>query len=306
MKLKKFANKKFVIYLRRRKKPKKKRYKKERVLRVATLNIGHGRGVYPHQIFLTKEKVAKNLSRIAYELQRQSIDIIALQEADGPSIWSGNFNHIVSLASLGGNYNCYYGLHNPFKLGKIRVSSGAAILSSYPLYNCESVRFATSWKDTKGFVIATISIPQWGYKLVDIVSLHLAPWSSKLREKQTELLIEFLNKKRSVKNKHPLIVMGDLNCEYDAKELKLLTKELNLKCYSSGKATFPIHMPFRRIDWILISKELVFSCYLTNPTPLADHLMVTADIIIPKPFLKQAKETRGHYIERSSHGQRNR
>ena len=63
-------------------------------LRVMTLNMAHGRGDSFHQLLQTTDTTMGNLDAIALMLNREQPDVIALQEADGPSFWSGNFNHI--------------------------------------------------------------------------------------------------------------------------------------------------------------------------------------------------------------------
>ena len=70
-------------------------------LRIMTLNIAHGRGDSFHQLLQRSATTVANLDVIASLLKDSGADVVALQEADGPSFWSGNFSHIDYLADNG-------------------------------------------------------------------------------------------------------------------------------------------------------------------------------------------------------------
>ena len=63
-------------------------------LRVMTLNLAHGRGEAFHQLFQKSTTIIQNLDEISAMLKREQADVVALQEADAPSFWSGNFHHV--------------------------------------------------------------------------------------------------------------------------------------------------------------------------------------------------------------------
>ena len=73
------------------------------ILRIVTLNIAHGRNQAANQLLLGKQDIEKNLKTIAQVLRESGADVIALQEADGPSRWSGNFDHIGYQTGCDGN-----------------------------------------------------------------------------------------------------------------------------------------------------------------------------------------------------------
>jgi hypothetical protein len=56
-------------------------------LRLLTLNVAHGRKLATHQALLSPATVRKNLEEIASVLRESRADVVALQEADGPSAW---------------------------------------------------------------------------------------------------------------------------------------------------------------------------------------------------------------------------
>ena len=68
---------------------------KDSKLKVMTFNMAHGRGDSFHQLLQSTDTTLDNLDAISVMLNREQPDVIALQEADGPSFWSGNFNHLV-------------------------------------------------------------------------------------------------------------------------------------------------------------------------------------------------------------------
>ena len=63
-----------------------------------TLNIAHGRKDGRNQMLQRTAIIRRNLDDLARFLTQTAPDIAALQEADGPSFWSGNFDHVKYLA----------------------------------------------------------------------------------------------------------------------------------------------------------------------------------------------------------------
>jgi endonuclease/exonuclease/phosphatase family metal-dependent hydrolase len=78
-----------------------------------------------------------------------------------------------------------------------------------------------------------------------------------------------------------LVLMGDFNCGFRAKDLTLsmLARELNLQTHEPW-ATDMVSFPPRnkRFDWIMISAELDFLEYRTLPDVLSDHRAVVATL----------------------------
>jgi endonuclease/exonuclease/phosphatase family metal-dependent hydrolase len=64
--------------------------------------------------------------------------------------------------------------------------------------------------------------------------------------------------------------------------MTLLTETLGLRAFEPHwrSPTFPANRPRRRLDWILISRELDFRGYGTLPIHLSDHLLVMADLVL--------------------------
>ena len=251
--------------------------KEEHHLRLFSLNVAHARRDAPNRPFSGRERAERNLEDIARVVRQVSPDVVALQEADGPSAWSGNFDHVETLAQAAGLRDHYRGDHNPFGFGPLNVQSGTALLAEHPLLDRTSHRFGMSWRDTKGFVVAKVSVPHWGDWDVDVVSVHLDFLVPGVRRDQIRQMVDVLKPRQ-----RPLVVIGDLNCcwQREPRSLSLLLETLGLQAYhpTARLPTYPSHRPRRRFDWILISEELAFERYVTVDGPLSDHLALVADL----------------------------
>ncbi len=209
-------------------------------------------------------------------LAREAPDVVALQEADGPSAWSGGFDHVETLAHLAGFPHAFRGEHNPFSLGRLDLSSGTALLSRLPLAEPHSLAFSQTWRDTKGFVAAAIAPESLGGGAVDVVSIHLDFLAERIRRRQVDQLIE-----RFAASRRPLIVLGDFNCEWGERRrcFERLGAELGLRPVErGGTPTFPAWRPLVRLDWVLISPQLAFAGHRTLGDRLSDHLGVVAEV----------------------------
>lgn len=251
--------------------------KRDGDVRLVTLNVAHGRKRGPHQVLQPKVKLESNLRQVAAALRHAEPDIVALQEADGPSSWSGNFDHVEAIARWSEIPNFFRGEHHQIEMGKLKLNYGTALLSHRPLARTESWSFAQAWRDTKGFVVATVEVPEWNGLEVDVISVHLDFIGPHIRRRQVRRMVDELGHRP-----YPRILLGDLNCSYleDPKTIDLLVNELGVHpCHDSQSPTFPSARPWRRLDWILVSEELSFSSeHLTLPQQVSDHLAVVADV----------------------------
>ena len=247
-------------------------------LRLLTLNMAHGRRKMSNFAYRGRRSVERSVAEIARTFREVSPDVVALQEADGPSAWSGNFDHVARLADLAELEDYYRGDHNPFGVGeKLNLASGTALLARFNLGKPTSHSFDSSWRDTKGFVAATVTVPDWDGAEIDVVSVHLDFLVPTVRRRQIiDMVMTLTGRKR------PMAILGDLNCcwERESKSMELLMRTLELRAHApdADAPTYPAYRPRRRIDWILISKELDFAAHHTLPLRLSDHLGVVADL----------------------------
>jgi len=249
-----------------------------RPLRVMTLNVAHGRSRGLHQALLGRKKIERNLDAIAAVLRRERPDVVALQESDGPSAWSGGFDHVERLAVQSGYPWSLRGNH----VHGAKLAYGTALLARPRPDAPRSKAFAPSPPTfTKGFVAASVRWPPSGGARIEVVSVHLDFSRRSVQRAQVEDLVDAV-----AADRHPLIVMGDFNCEWGAEDspLQLLAEGLHLRAHrpeATGMATFPTLGT--RIDWILISPGLEFVSYRVVPDTVSDHLGVVAEIAIAAP-----------------------
>lgn len=242
-------------------------------LKLMTLNIAHGRMDTPTQILQTEETVKENLDEISGVIRREGPDMVALQEADGPSFWSGQVNHVGYLAENAGYPFSVRGEH----VKGINLSYGTALLSMLPLKEPLSITFDPSPPTlSKGFVLATIPWPGHPNAYLDVVSVHLDFSRKSVRQRQVQDMINKLSPRNN-----PIIIMGDFNCEWTTKgsAVRTLAEELNLRGYqphSEAMNTYPLLK--KRLDWILISPELEFVEYKVLADTLSDHLGVICEV----------------------------
>jgi endonuclease/exonuclease/phosphatase family metal-dependent hydrolase len=248
-------------------------------LKVMTLNMAHGRGDSFHQLLQTTDTTLGNLDAIAVMLNREQPDVIALQEADGPSFWSGNFNHLAYLAER----SPYSWAVNGRQVEGAGLAYGTALLSSFELQQPQAITFDPSLAMIrKGFVVSTIDWPGQPELKVDIVSVHLDFSSEFTRRQQARELIAVMQDRG-----RPMIVMGDLNTDWyhEDSTVRLLVDELDLDAHSpevQGQETFPLSG--KRLDWILLSGELEFSSYRVVTDVLSDHRGVVAEVVLKSPL----------------------
>ena len=243
-------------------------------LRVVTLNLAHGRRDSLNQLLVNNDTFRHNLDSIVAVLDRTKPHVIALQEADAASRWSGNFDHVSYLAVTAGY---------PWRVHAINAknwlfSFGTALLSALPLVDTIEHTFESSPPTLdKGFVLAQI---QWPFddgaesRSVDLISVHLDFSRQMVREQQINELQSVLQARMN-----PTIIMGDFNSEWlkEASTIRALAEESRFTTYQPESTGYETYKG-KRLDWILITKDLEFVDYRVLPDTLSDHAMLVADI----------------------------
>ena len=87
--------------------------------------------------------------------------------------------------------------------------------------------------------------------------------------------------------KTPLVVLGDLNCQWGGEDdsLRRLAYELSLQpqfARFQRLATYRLGRKKWRIDWILVSPQLRVKRYEVLPDRVSDHFAVLADIEVAR------------------------
>jgi endonuclease/exonuclease/phosphatase family metal-dependent hydrolase len=244
-------------------------------LSVLSLNISHGRKTALNQLFVGKERTYRNLGEITELLEATKANVVALQEADGPSRWSGNFDHVAYLAQQSRFHCRTHGLHSRRWIS----SYGTALLSrSRPLASA-SVRFSPSWPSKqKGYVSSTFAWMAGGKDVtITFVSVHFDFLRASVRDRQADEMVADLSDIDG-----PLILMGDINSQWGDKNstVRRLAGALKLRAFfpeRDGLGTYK-GPDGKRLDWILISQDLEFRDYKTVPDVVSDHYAVYAEI----------------------------
>lgn len=241
-------------------------------LRIMTFNIAHGRGESFHQLLQNSTTTLANLDSIAALLRDSGAHVVALQEADGPSFWSGNFNHIDHLADNAAYSRSLHGLH----VDAMGLAYGTALIARLDLRDPQAITFNPELSPVpKGFVVSSINWPGNADIEVDVVSIHLDYASAATRRKQAAELIATLQHRQ-----RPVILMGDFNSDWrENSTVRHISKTLGLTAYrpeDTGLETFPAFG--QRLDWILVSKGIAFRSYDVLPDSLSDHRGVLAEL----------------------------
>lgn len=244
-------------------------------LNLVSINLAHGRKDSLNQWLVSADKTRSNLDDIAAFLIRVNADVVALQEADDSSAWSGGFDHVAYLAKKAGFHYYVYTEHAQITMGNY----GTAIMSRWPIEEAIGLTFADSPPTTnKGLTLAQIrwrnpdtqDMPQ----LIDIVSVHLDFSRKSVRRGQVDEMAELITPRNN-----PLVIMGDFNSELLAKKYTVdsFAESSSMHVYDAENEDLNTYKD-KRLDWILLSREIEFNSYRTEAEVLSDHRAVVANI----------------------------
>jgi endonuclease/exonuclease/phosphatase family metal-dependent hydrolase len=150
---------------------------------------------------------------------------------------------------------------------------GTALLSRTPLGAARAHAFSAWPLDDKSFVAGDVRLDGAD---VEVVSVHLDPFSSAVRRRQIDAMASALGPRRG-----PRVVMGDMNSSWRG-DVERLARALDVGAFEPHAAhrTFPSLRPLTRLDWILVSREIAFTGYGTAEAVVSDHLGVVADVTV--------------------------
>ena len=260
----------------------------KQTLKVISLNLAHGRKLSFNQLFVNEEAFRKNLLDVAEFLKQENADVVALQEADQASSWSGDFNHVEFLAEAAGYPWFVSAVHVDNSFG----TYGTAILSKVPSEKALGFTFAPTPPTTnKGYSLIQID---WGTDntqqkfLIDIVSVHLDFSRKSKREAQLDELALTLATRDNA-----AIILGDFNSEWLSEEnvIQEFAEHGRYRAYQPEVDAFHSYSN-KRLDWALISNELEFTDYYVADEELSDH----------KPVVVQLRQFNAGDVAASSQG----
>lgn len=267
-----------------------------KAFRLVTFNMAHGRGLAPVQGLTTKRRMKVRLLLIGKMLKRLRADVVALQEIDRDSSWSGRIDQVEFLQHVGGFKHAVFGM-NVHREGRLRLNYGNAILSRHPIVFSESVGFGRGRLGEKGFLFAEIDFH--GRRL-PVVNVHLHYGARARRFQQLDVLLEYLETRQKGAGTdwavQPL-VCGDLNnanVKGDATEALFAhlseTGHGDYVLHPVRGRTYPSPFPTRRLDFAFLPPGLSGVRSSVVRSFLSDHRPVAVDFEVPAAPLEKGKE----------------
>ena len=248
-------------------------------LRLLTFNIAHARGAMPvHQGLRSAAKLRANLRKIAALITRLDADIVALQEIDQDSRWSGSFDHLAFLREHTGLAHGVHGVHNR-RTGRYHLNYGNAFLSRWPVHHADTVGFGRGTVGEKGFLFAEIDSPAGRLPLVN---LHLHHRSRPQRLRQIAHLMRYLDEQHAHRSAHwhlPPLVCGDFNNashkpDATATLLGYFERTNHYTLLPKVGRTFPSAWPAFALDYVFLPGQCreptaeIVRCYLSDHRPV--------------------------------------
>jgi endonuclease/exonuclease/phosphatase family metal-dependent hydrolase len=257
-------------------------------LRLLTFNIAHARGLAPHQGLRSLPQLRAQLLKIARLIVRVEADIVALQEIDQNSRWSGSFDHLQFLRDHTGLAHAMHSMNNRFP-GRYQLNYGNGILSRLPIVHAENVPFGKKRVGEKGFLFVEFELARGR---VPLLNLHLHHRSRPHRLRQVQRVMRFLDEQRVRRAAHwrvPPILCGDLNNPAhspDATAVLLGYLEerddyMLLPKAGKGGRTFPSPWPARSLDFVYLPAVCPLQHTEVVRSYLSDHRPVLVEFQVP-------------------------
>ncbi|HXH01798.1 MAG TPA: endonuclease/exonuclease/phosphatase family protein [Candidatus Competibacteraceae bacterium] len=242
-------------------------------LRLLSYNIQAGLTTSKYSHYLTRSwqhvlpvpSRMENLDGIARVVA--DYDIVGLQEVDTGSLRSGFVNQIKYLAERGG-FDYLYDQSNR-RIGMISQHSNALLSRLRPSRIAEHK--LPGLIPGRGLLHATFGE---GADALDVFVLHMS-LGRRGRMLQIGYLAELIADYRHV------VVMGDLNCRSDSRELALLLSSARLCEPAAGLHTFPAWRPNRQLDHILVSPSIRVHKVEVLQHTFSDHLPIAMEVSPP-------------------------
>ncbi len=240
-----------------------------KTISVLSINLAHGRANGVHQMLQGEGKISKHLEMVCELINREGVNLVALQEADRHCWWSGGFSHVEELSEA---TDLSYSAHAA-NVDGLGLSYGTAIISKEPMIKARQLTFPRNYPTlSKGCIISTCSWPGDDDFRFLAVSVHLDFASESARAEQLGLLSEEIAKLAL-----PVIVLGDFNTDSRDASFTRFVEDLGLSTWEVENfswITFPSMN--RRLDWIMVSKEFQLREFEVLPDVVSDHLAIKA------------------------------
>ena len=254
-------------------------------LTVMTWNIAHGRGLKFHQANIRdKEELYQNLDGICQTIEEVRPDIVGFTEIDFKSSWNFKIDQLDYIAEKCGYPYTARVITHVVHIGIYQVKFGDAIMSKFPIKSIESGYF--NEKDegeriiaSRKYALARVDTPDGE---LDVVHVHLSPFSGKKRLVQMKKLAEISNDN--------MVIMGDFNLtpthhpmKHDKKAWDILNdtklfNEFKSEWLSEDMLTFRSYNPQKILDYIFVGKQFKVLDYKVIKVQWSDHRPVISTI----------------------------
>ncbi|WP_198034113.1 endonuclease/exonuclease/phosphatase family protein [Acidihalobacter ferrooxydans] len=121
-----------------------------------------------------------------------------------------------------------------------------------------------------------------------VVLLHLS-LSRRARQQQFNYVARLIDTQPYV------VVMGDLNCQPESREMLALLDDTQLRIAPHGEHTYPSWRPAQSFDHILVSPALSVREAKVYPVAYSDHLPVGLEVLLPPDVRLDNKPTNLEY-----------
>jgi len=206
-----------------------------------------------------------NLEKVAELIQ--GFDIIGLQEVDAGSIRSNYINLVEFLAYQAGFPYWYHQVNR--NLGRFAQHSNG-LLSHYHPAEVRDLSLPTLIPG-RNAILARFGSRE---NSLAVIIMHLS-LGTRARIKQLSFISEIVNE-----HKHA-VVMGDMNCKLDSKEMRQMFARTDLCEPREELFTFPSWRPQHHIDHILVTSKLQIHEAKVLNHPCSDHLPIMMEISVP-------------------------
>lgn len=239
-------------------------------VRAVFYNIQHGAGI----------DGIVDLARTAATLQALQPDIVVLAEVDVNWDRSGKVDQVVLLAHMVGLPHTYFAPAFARPTGLILGEPsryGLAVLSRYPIVEV-SHEVLPHRPSAEPRVLVKALVQVQGETLT-VYGTHLG-LSAEERSAQVARILE------RTAHAGPRLLMGDLNARPHSEEIQALLASTHatwIDPFPEAPPTFPSQRPTARIDYALVSPELLplVRAYASPATLASDHLPVVIDLHWP-------------------------
>ncbi|MCB1777397.1 MAG: endonuclease/exonuclease/phosphatase family protein [Candidatus Competibacteraceae bacterium] len=243
-------------------------------LRLLSYNIQSGLSTNKYSDYLTlswKHLVPvpsrmTNLDGIARILA--DYDLVGLQEVDAGSLRSGFVNQVKYLADYAGFEHVFDQTNR--KIGMISQHSNALLSRICP----DAITEHKLPGLIPGRGVLEVRFGS-GADALHVLILHMA-LGRRGRLRQIEFLANLVCDYRHV------ILMGDLNCRSDSREMAVLLASARLCEPAPGLHTFPSWEPDRQLDHILVSPSITVEQVEALGHVYSDHLPIAMQVRLPE------------------------